>query len=144
LCTVCAEENGAMNLFQVPNFTFHNLLAGFFDPETMFPSSGRVTTKVPVRCPNCGLSFSDFRRLGHLGCNECYETFDNQIEPMLRRLHGSTEHVGKKLNANVDPKADKHLTIKKLEEELQQAVSQEAYEKAAQIRDQIRELKNEL
>ena len=46
-------------------------------------------------CPNCGRDFADFSRSGKIGCSVCYEVFHEQLEPILRRVHGTSSHTGK-------------------------------------------------
>lgn len=141
LCQECAREQGQMSFMTDPSSTFHNILAGLFDPETVM--SGRPATRTRVRCENCGLSFGDFRRLGHLGCNHCYETFAQQLEPLIRRVQGNTRHTGKVPRVEGREHLVRERELEKLRKELAEAVAQEAYEKAAVIRDRIRELEAE-
>lgn len=92
--------------------------------------------EIVLKCANCGLMYSEFVKTGKLGCSKCYETFTKQIKPLLNRLHGSSEHVGKIPN-KVKTHINQLQKIKKIKEELQKAVSKEEYEKAARLRDQI-------
>jgi protein arginine kinase activator len=92
--------------------------------------------EIVLKCANCGLTYSEFVKTGKLGCSKCYETFTKQIKPLLERLHGNSEHVGKIPN-KIKTRIDRLQKIKKIKEELQKAVSKEEYEKAAQLRDQI-------
>jgi protein arginine kinase activator len=92
--------------------------------------------EIVLKCANCGLTYNEFVKTGKLGCNKCYETFTKQIKPLLDRLHGKSEHVGKIPN-KVKVRIDRLQKIKKIKEELQKAVSKEEYEKAAKLRDKI-------
>lgn len=134
LCENCARELGEVGL----NIEIPNLFAGFFEPL-----QGITSSFVRQReCPTCHSTLEDFRNRNLFGCSDCYETFKNEIEPLLRRLHGSSRHEGK-----VPLKGHSSLSIehriKMLREQLQQAVELENYERAAQLRDQIRELENQ-
>lgn len=140
-CQECAHEQGQMSFMTEPSSTFHNILAGLFDPETVM--SGQPATRTRVRCENCGLSFGDFRRLGHLGCNHCYETFSMQLEPLIRRVQGSTRHTGKVPRIEGRERLVRERELEGLRKELAEAIEQEAYEKAALIRDRIRELEED-
>ncbi len=140
LCQECAHEQGQMSFMTEPSSTFHNILAGLFEPETVI--SGRPI-RTRVRCENCGLSFGDFRRLGHLGCNHCYETFHQQLEPLIRRVQGSTRHTGKVPRIEGRERLVRERELERLRKELAEAIAQEAYERAAVIRDRIRELEAE-
>lgn len=140
LCEECAEAQGQLSFMMQPTFTFHNLLAGLFEPGKEFAGLVRPRN----RCPNCGLTFADFRRLGHLGCDQCYDTFDMELENLIRRIHGSTTHTGKVPMNRRHGTAYKQRELERLREALQEAVAKEEYEKAADLRDQIRRLEREL
>ncbi|HUT36689.1 MAG TPA: UvrB/UvrC motif-containing protein [Planctomycetota bacterium] len=90
-------------------------------------------------CPNCGMTFADFRSAGRFGCPNDYEVFRRGVDPLLERIHGTAEHRGKQASAPASARADDRLT--QLRSELRKAVSDEAYERAARIRDQIYALK---
>lgn len=138
LCQECAHEQGQFGFLSQPAVTFHNILAGLFDPDTV--KSGPPVSQSQVRCENCGLSFGDFRRLGHLGCSECYTTFTSQLESLLRRVHGSTRHKGKVPSGGGREELSRQRRIEQLRQQLELAVEAEEYEKAAALRDQIRAL----
>ena len=142
LCHECAHNQGQFGFLNEPTFTFHNLLAGLFEPDTV--RQGTASPKVRTRCPNCGLTFADFRRLGHLGCHQCYETFRVELEPLLRRIHGSIAHTGKVPQGEQYGPARKERQLKQLQEELRQAVLNEEYEKAAELRDKIRAVEGQV
>ena len=90
-------------------------------------------------CPNCGMSYRDFQQTGKIGCSVCYATFRRQLEPLLRRIHGSSTHSGKIPHRTGGTLTMKH-TIESLRSSLKECVAQEEYEKAAELRDKIRQL----
>lgn len=137
LCAECARARGESAMSSEPGFAFHNILAGLFDPEGAL--HGSAPTKMAFRCQNCGMSLSDFRRSGKLGCSHCYEQFQRELEPLLRRIHRSVEHMGKR-PPGVSSELSRRREIERLRERLQDAVRREAFEEAAKIRDQIRQL----
>lgn len=97
--------------------------------------------KLPERkvCPVCGVSESEVGRNGQVGCAQCYDTFSAMLEPYIRRIHGSLEHTGRfPQNASADVKMRHEL--QQTRQELQAAINAEEYEKAAQLRDRLREL----
>jgi protein arginine kinase activator len=91
-------------------------------------------------CPSCGATFADFRRAGRLGCGACYETFREELLPLIRRIHGSTKHAGRAPGSEHDPPP--RAEIARLMAELAAAVREEAYERAAVIRDRVRALES--
>ncbi len=93
-------------------------------------------------CINCGLSFADFRRQGRLGCEQCYESFASRLQPIIKRLHNATQHMGKGITEG-KKKMTERFEIKKLRLTLQNAITKEDYEKAAKIRDQIRKMRTQ-
>lgn len=140
LCQECARKQNELGFYSDPGFTLHNILAGLFEPEVVFPDA--VASKPKIRCTNCGLSFSDFRRLGQLGCSECYTQFEAQLDPVIRRIHGDAQHVGK---APIRSQASSLLEeLEQSRRELHEAVDREAYERAAELRDHIKALEKQL
>jgi protein arginine kinase activator len=94
-----------------------------------------------VRCDVCGMSFEDFRKTGKLGCGNCYSVFRENLNPILRRIHGSTEHTGK-VPGRVSICMKTTNELGKLRAELTAAISSEEYEKAAELRDKIKDLES--
>lgn len=47
------------------------------------------------RCGKCGTTLEQFYKTSLLGCEHCYRAFREELLPVLRKLHGVTEHVGK-------------------------------------------------
>ena len=94
------------------------------------------------RCPTCGLSYSEFRTRGRLGCGNDYTLFRKGLVPLLEKIHGKARHEGKvPTHAGYDLAREKK--IQRLKDELQKVVKREAYEEAAKIRDQLRVLEGE-
>jgi protein arginine kinase activator len=83
--------------------------------------------------------YSDFKKTGRFGCPECYTAFEPQLVPLLRQIHGSTQHEGK-TPKQLGPKAVIRKELMDLKEELSRAIRDERYEEAAEIRDRIRAL----
>ena len=90
--------------------------------------------------PDCEMTLANYKDNSLLGCPECYVTFEKQLLPMIASLQEKrTQHVGRsprRANAAID----RHIAIRRLLSDLERAVTQEAYEEAAQIRDTLREL----
>src|SRR5258705_2924303 len=91
VCEKCAEEKGYHVPLAKTKFSVGDLLAGMVEQ----PGSAEESRVGRVQCPKCGLVYSNFKETGRLGCSECYPTFRSQLRPLLRRVHGSTKHVGK-------------------------------------------------
>ncbi|HPD17315.1 MAG TPA: UvrB/UvrC motif-containing protein [Planctomycetota bacterium] len=92
-------------------------------------------------CPDCGITFADFRTHGRFGCPTDYEAFRKGVDPLLERIHGTAEHRGKRMKPRAARSRDTRLV--ELRAQLRQAVADEAFERAARIRDQIYALKKE-
>jgi len=134
ICATCAEERGFDDL-KKSNFAMSDLLAGLFDSAFAAAEKGETSDA----CPNCGTSYSTFQEAGRLGCSQCYEHFKKQLIPLLRSIHGNTWHRGKaprRLGAIVSARR----RVKELQGELERAIQGEQYERAAEIRDEIRKL----
>ena len=74
------------------NFSIPNLLGGMFG--SIHGLQDKSALARPTQCPNCGMSFQDIRRLGKLGCSECYQVYAQELEASLRRIHGNSQHLG--------------------------------------------------
>lgn len=138
LCRECAEKKGVLNVFFQPGFSINNLLSAILGSQ-MKGLPALEPGGEEVRCSVCGLSYRDFARVGRLGCSRCYKTFEEKLDPLLRRIHGSDRHVGK-APARAGGAALIRREIDGLKRQLQSAVAREAYEKAAELRDKIRSL----
>ena len=80
----------------------------------------------------------DFRNSGRLGCPHDYQAFQAELLPLLESIHSSTRHAGKTPRRPSQKVRSQELT--RLRKDLQKAVTSEAYEEAAQLRDRIRQL----
>lgn len=141
LCEGCAREK---SMAMEQQFGLSDLLAGLAEFEKPAKEAEAATS---VKCPDCGLTYADFKKIGRLGCGECYMSFKKYLEPLLKRIHGSCQHVGK---SPVKPakisKKKPDLTqmpdLAQLRQKLAKAVGMEEFEEAAKIRDQIKEMEN--
>lgn len=140
LCETCAREKGEMIPGASNGFSIHNLLSGLLEFDPLFSQNSlNSTTREAIRCERCGLNYTQFRKIGRFGCSSCYENFGERLNPLLKRVHGNTVHVGKvpKRSGQIIQQKRELSSLKK---ELQQMIEQEEFEQAAQLRDQIREL----
>lgn len=94
-------------------------------------------------CPNCGITFREFRKQGRLGCPQDYVVFASELKPLLENIHSETEHIGKCPKRAPDSSQRQYELIR-LRKELQSAVDSEQYETAAELRDQIASIESEL
>lgn len=142
LCEQCAKEKGQPNFERA--FSMNDLLSGLIglgmDAPYIAPSAHQSPQVV---CSKCGMSYEEFQKNGKLGCGNCYVTFRKKLEPIIRRIHGTLQHQGKspgKVSENIKTTNE----IEMLKEQLGRAVKNEEYEKAAELRDKIRELESKL
>ncbi|MBM7853792.1 protein arginine kinase activator [Desulfohalotomaculum tongense] len=139
VCEYCARELQQEAWGFAPQFDLHHLLGGLMG----YDYSPSIKTGMSQTCPKCGISQSRFVKVGLLGCTECYEAFEGQIIPLVRRIHGTGQHTGK-VPKRTGGRARINKEIKMLKEKLQEAVNREEFEKAAEIRDQIKSLEKKL
>jgi len=128
LCEECYASFGEVPL--APTNVFAQLVAAIA-PELKELSSHR--------CPHCGTSYLEFRQTMKLGCPRDYEVFEDPMEQLLERIHGSARHVGK-VPPDRRRESSREETLRLLQDELQKAVKEENYERAAELRDRIAEL----
>ena len=90
------------------------------------------------QCDQCGTKFVDFRNSGRLGCPHDYQAFQAELLPLLESIHSSTRHSGKTPRRPSQKVRSQELS--RLRKDLQKAVTAEAYEEAARLRDKIKQL----
>ena len=138
LCSECAALEGFATTPPEESELFDDLADSFFESEPVIHSPQSV---VDVCCPRCNTSRSEFERTGLLGCSVCYEVFAGDLEILMRRLHGATQHSGRRprprriIGALVDEAA--------LRQEMQQAIAEENFERAAELRDVLSQARSE-
>jgi len=88
------------------------------------------------------MTFKQFRSHGRLGCPHDYEEFHDDLLPLLESIHGETQHVGK-FPPKVSDVNRRQFQLIRLRNELKTAIDEEAYERAAQLRDEIQTLESE-
>lgn len=148
LCESCAKQKGSD---AEQNFGITDLLMALSDTEVQSPAvpgQGPAGPPSKNKCAHCGLTYEDFKKVGRLGCSECYSAFKANLTPLLKRIHGSHLHMGKSPN----PTAVKEQKISnKIHDELElakhdllKAVKQEEFEEAAALRDKIKFLEKKL
>jgi protein arginine kinase activator len=96
-----------------------------------------------IRCPGCGFTQADFKKAGRLGCAQCYTTFAEGLESLLKSMHKGTKHVGK-VPAVLRQGRDLAERLKHLQKKLDRAVTAEDFEQAASLRDEIKSTKEQI
>jgi len=92
-------------------------------------------------CTQCGQTFADFKNTGLLGCPACYEAFAATVSPTIARSQGgATQHVGRAPARN-GAEVPRSALLAKLNRELDEALATEQYERAARLRDRIRDMR---
>ncbi len=136
LCEKCAKEKGVAD---PTGFSLADMLLGLGAAEQMKGTS----TISELVCPQCGFTQPDFKKTGRLGCSVCYETFGEGLSAILKDMHKGTSHKGK-----VPTRLARNQVFenqrKELRDKLQQAIMDEKYEEAAQLRDQINRIEVQL
>src|SRR3989338_1259671 len=91
--------------------------------------------KIDLQCRNCGMTYEDFRKFGRLGCSECYEAFKGQLSTLLKKVHGSNQHLGKTPVRIPQVEKKRIECLQELKNQLMEAIQMEDFEKAADLRD---------
>lgn len=133
LCSTCASLKGVSASGGSPPMA--DLLAhlGGSSGDTLFDPAAEP-------CEYCGTGADDFRKSGRLGCPQCYAQFHRQLRALLRRVHGSSQHMGK-VYVSTAPETDpERVRLSTLRRRLERAVEIEDFESAADLRDEIHAL----
>ena len=134
LCDACAKAKGVDDPAALL-IASADLMLGLGVSQEMEQSSGGVE----IKCPRCGFTQADFKKSGRLGCPECYKTFAEGLEGLLKTMHKGTRHAGKVPEALRESReqADR---LKSLQKKLDKAIKEEDFEQAAQLRDEIKQI----
>lgn len=136
LCEACAEKHQSPASDVSLSSILESLIGQHVSPVA--EELGRLI------CPTCGIKYMEFRADGRLGCPADYEVFRAGLVPILQRIHRATRHVGKvpRRVAGPSPDADRagpSAELLDLRQQLRRAVEAEDYERAAALRDLIRQ-----
>ena len=143
---LCEEHAKQKGVETEQHFGIADLLQGLAEYGT--PPVEADTKR--IKCPSCGMTYDDFKKIGRLGCGDCYTTFRESLAPLLKRIHGSNVHMGKTrggeepketVKSSSKSKSSKTPTdVETMKEKLRKAIYEESYEEAARLRDQIRSI----
>jgi len=140
LCSDCARELGYGDMF--PDFTadFGGMLSSFL--SAALPARSGAT-----RCNVCGSTMNDIKKSGKVGCENCYSLFLSDLMPTINSIHGNTEHIGKrpvieytKVEDEPQAQSEPNDCLESLRAELKKAIEDENFERAAELRDEIKRL----
>lgn len=132
LCAACAAMRGIETTVATQP---KNVLGEFLHAVQQQATSDRTEQ---ARCSFCQMTMKDFRASGRLGCAHCYTTFEPSLRQLLRRVHGSAQHVGRKYMPPAPEILHRATTVGELRDRLRRAIANEEFELAATLRDQLK------
>ena len=143
LCSSCAGQIYGQNYMGL----FDNNLSFDFNSDIFNMLGLNKTASQPVltetakdnKCSMCGSTFYDITKSGKAGCGECYETFRNEFEPNVARIHGTAKHTGK-IPGGMSAKITAKRKIEELNLRLKKMIADQNFEEAAVIRDEIKKI----
>lgn len=116
-------------------------IQGFLSSVLSVLGSAQKPQEHAAVCSGCGLSYNEFERTGRLGCAQCYRDFSDQLKPLLQRIHGRTQHAGRRPAAYTpSPEDERAALASELRQKMDEAVASENFEDAAKYRDELRKL----
>lgn len=147
LCEDCATEYTSFQMgTSITELTLGSLLSTILGNYYVTNAHDLERTETELHCDGCGMTYSEFMRIGKFGCEMCYDSFQKVLEKSIKNIQGSDTHTGKKPKG-FETKTEKLVKelpeIDKLSIKLQDAIEKEEFEEAAKLRDKIRELKKE-
>lgn len=134
LCEDCAKDKGAE---MEGHFGMSDLLAGLADLGANLEPGAMIA----IKCPACGFTYQDFKKVGRLGCGGCYDAFKKQLDPLLKRIHGANRHIGK-VPLMAGKIVKENVALQDMKAQLEKAIRAEEFEEAAKLRDRIRALED--
>ena len=141
LCRACAQKMGWNDPLEDAKFPLAQFISSMMNDMTAGVTRDRADD-IDAKCSECGLSFQEFSRTGRLGCGHCYESFRASMQELLRRIHGNTTHVGRRpQSAPKEKPPTQSVTLRQLKADLDRAIADEDFERAAGLRDEIKEFK---
>lgn len=153
LCSDCAsalKKNGDLEEITVTSGGFGMTIPFYEDaPQDsrlieFLGKPEKIPTDIEKFCSVCGSTRNSMARDGRVGCAACYKYFSDELSQSLDMLRSpSVAYVGstpKKHKA----KKTREEKIKALRNEMQEAIGDECFEKAASLRDEIRNLETEV
>lgn len=142
LCENCAK--GYLTQGDAGSSTVAPTLANVLAKQLQIGKAAEELAKLDQRaCPVCGITFYEFRNQGRLGCPHDYVFFERELTPLIANIHGETQHVGKRPRGHHGG-TDEQTELIRLRREMEEAKQKENYERAAEIRDRIRDLEKQL
>ncbi len=135
LCEECSKNKGVDD---PAGFSLADLLLGLGAAQEIEQSASGDS-----KCPKCGFTQADFKKAGRLGCSECYTTFADGLDGLLKTMHKGVRHVGK-VPPSVQTSREYEVLLKGLQKKLARAIADEDFEQAAKLRDSIREISQKL
>jgi len=143
LCSKCAAERG----IETEAAVAHTPLGAFLAAMGTGSPGMVAAAATGETCPQCGATLEDFRASGRLGCSGCWVAFERPLRDLVRRAHGATKHTGERYaeidTVSLSAAEQRERDQIELEEQLRLAVASEHFERAAELRDQLRGLRAE-
>jgi protein arginine kinase activator len=142
MCESCAREKSA-SMHQ--NFGMADFLSGLADiPLDMVSKKSHIN----IKCPACGMTYDNFKKMGRFGCAKCYDAFKRALYPLFKKIHGTSYHIGAVLQKQASIRSQKSANkpaaisakdrLSDLKAMLLDAIKKEEFEQAAVLRDKIK------
>lgn len=145
LCFDCAEKSGLLpfSSFPAPQNSSEKAQRGKIE------SPSTVTVHAASSCPCCGTTLAELLHVGKVGCAHCYAVFHTVLTPLLAKAYGgqtpptptitSFDFVSEKERQE---QTFRESTLREWNTQMERAVEEQNYERAALYRDKIRALKD--
>lgn len=134
LCESCAANDYDYDFDFENHFSMNKFFTGLIDEPVK-----SVKEEDELRCEKCGQTYTQFKNEGRFGCDECYITFKNKLDSLIKGLHGHNHHSGK-----IPKHSSQDIFLKRekddIKRELEESIKQERFEKAAILRDKLKDI----
>jgi len=144
MCQECAARQGFHSPLDNVPFPLADILSGM---TKHMPRKASDQGGEKLVCPKCHMDFEQFANQGRFGCGECYQAFRPRLEVIMRKIHGASLHRGRHPGMEPTSAAGALVPVKeeeRLDKALKQAIEDEDFERAAELRDKLHALRETL
>ena len=137
VCAECAATLGIQaGLAKITGLLLH-IASGSIPAPPLEGERPREPSPAPstTACPACGMTHAKLQETHRFGCPACYDAFPQEVSTLLSEMQYGDIHVG-----NAPKNRALYGQLKTMRKRLKDAVAENDFTLAAQLRDRIHEM----